>query len=496
MPLDIHDNGVFMHVGLVLPSFDLATSISGAIKLKRGFLPPLGIGYIASSLKAHGHEISFVDACALGLDTMGTVSAVLAEKPDLVGISCLTRLSDAAYSLAREIKVCEPEMPIVLGGAHATSFYDEILDVCPHVDVVVPGEGERVFVELVNRIEQGKPIDDIEGILYRDADGNSVATPNAEHVKNLDSLPHPDRSIYKNELYVPLPSQNRRMPATTMITGRGCPYGKCRFCYQGGRYAHHYRRRSPEHVVDEIRHLVRDMGVREIVFQDDSFCLGGKWIRTFCDLLDRDKIDLTWAAQCRVDQVDPELLKRMAASGCYNVYYGFESGNERMLDLIDKGITLEQSRLAVKWAKDAGLEIRGSFIIGFPTETPEISAETIRFACELNVDYMIFYPYRVQHGTRLEEFALSEGRLLNKELVVHVPSYLPNTYSSADQLARTIKRAYLKYYLRPRYIGRALWRTRKPVVIKNHFDSFLFWLGMVLPKRKSAPPLQPHANVD
>ncbi len=483
-----------MRVSLVMPSFDLASSLGGGVKARRGMLPPLGVGYLASALEAHGHEVSFVDACLLGLDTADTASMVLADEPDLVGISCLTRMADSAYALATEIKGRDPNIPVVLGGPHATSFYAEILDACPEVDVVVPGEGELVFAELVNRLENRGTLDGVAGILYRDDSGRTVTTPNAELVKDLDALPHPARHVYRNDLYAPLPNQRRRTPATTAITARGCPYGKCRFCYQGGRYGACYRRRSPDNVVDELRHLVRDLGYREIVFQDDSFCAGTRWINEFCDRLDEEKLDVTWTVQARVDTVTPTLLKRMAAAGCYNVYFGFESGNQELLDLIRKGITLEQSRNAVRWAKEAGIEVRGSFILGLPTETPEMGEQSIRFACELDVEYMLFFPYHVQRGTALEEIALREGTLLEEQLDIHAPAYLPNGYSSAEQLSNLVKSAYRRYYMRPKYIARALWRARKPVVLRNYIESFIYWLGLMGPKRARATHPPAHAD--
>ena len=157
----------------------------------------------------------------------------------------------------------------------------------------------------------------------------------------------------------------------------------------------------------------------------------------------------------------------MAASGCYNIYYGFESGNQELLDLVDKGITLEDSRKAVQWAKEAGMEIRGSFILGLPTETPEMAEKTIQFACELNADWVLFFPYHVQRGTALEELAMKEGVLVEHDIDMHLPSYVPNGYSDSVELAAMIKRAFRTYYLRPRYMARALWRARNPAVLEE-----------------------------
>lgn len=464
-------------VVLVLPPFDLFGSYGGR-GIRRGNLPPLGVGYLAGSLELHGHTASLVDATALRTNIEETTAAVAAKRPDVIGISCVTRLADSAYALANTLKRRLPNVPVVMGGPHVTSFWRTILDECHSVDVLIPGEGERVFAELVDRLSGGGSFEDLPGIVYRNAQGSSVATPPAEWVRKLDELPNPARHIYQDDLYVPLPNQSRRRPATTVITSRGCPWARCTFCYQGGEYASGYRRRSPEHVVDEIARLVRDRGFRQIIFWDDNFCIRPEWVGRFCDLLDAEKLRVPWTVMARVNTVSLEMLRRMAASGCYNVYYGFESGNQEILDLINKGITLDDSRKAVKWAKEAGMEIRGSFILGLPTETPEMAERTIRFACELNVDWMLFFPYCLQPGTAIEELALREGRLTEHSMNMHLPSYVPNTYSSPAELSAMIKSAYRRYYLRPRYIMRALWQMRRPAAVRDYAEAFLFWLGL------------------
>ena len=459
-----------MRVVFVLPPFDIASAYGSMRKMQRGNLPPLGVGYLAACLKMAGHTPRLVDAVALGTGLEETVTKVLQENPEIT----------------REFKRQRPEIPVVLGGPHAASFAEEVLIDCDSIDVLVPGEGEIVLTQLVDRLSRGAGYEDVPGLIFRDESGAVRAMPMAPLVEDLDTIPDPARDIYQPELYLPLPNQCRQTPATTVITARGCPWGRCAFCYQGGRYSPPYRRRSPAHVVNEIARLAKDGGIREIIFWDDNFCVSPKWVHSFCDLLDREKLGVTWSVQGRVNTVTEAMLRRMAQSGCYNIYYGFESGNQEILDLVNKGITLEQSRAAVKWAKKAGMEIRGSFILGMPTETPEMAEKTIRFACELNVDWMIFYPYRVQKGTALEALALREGALLGNVTSVHVPSYVPNTYAGPEQLAHSIRSAYRRYYLRPRYAARALRRSRSWTAVKNNARAFALWLNVQRAKKAKA----------
>jgi len=469
-----------MKVALVVPPFSASPSDTAA-RIKPGKLrplPPLGLGYLAGVLEAHGHQVVLVDSQARQFTVSEAVDAIRAEGPDVIGISSFTVLSDVAYALTDAIKARDPNATVVIGGPHATAFHEAILEECDTVDFVVPGEGEQVFAGLVDCLANGAAHGDVNGIIFRDGAGQIVATPPAPCLRNLDELPHPARHIYANHHYTPLPNQSRRSPATTMMTSRGCPWARCRFCYQGGKYGSPYRRRSPENVVDEIAHLIQDGGIREVMFWDDDFCINSRWIDRFCDLIDERGLDLTWTVQGRVNTVKRAMLQRMAASGCYNIFLGFESGKQELLDLIDKGITLEQSRTAVKWANEAGLEIRGAFMFGLPTETPAMAEETIRFACELDVDYMVFLPLHIQRGTPLEEIALREGRLVDvqgEDFNWNTPSYVPNAYSAPEELAAVVRSAYRRFYLRPRYITRALWRARRPVVLRNYFTAFLHW---------------------
>ena len=477
-----------MKVVLVVPPFSVSPHAHAA-KIKLGKLrplPPLGLGYLAAALESHGHTVSLLDSQARQLSLNQVADAVLALQADVVGISSFTVFADVSYALAAAIKARDPRRTIVIGGPHATAFHEEILTDCSSVDFVVPGEADTAFPQLVDCLEQQIPFEQISGIIHRHASGGIVATPPAPILRKLDELPHPARHIYEDALYVPLPNQSRRRPATTVMTSRGCPWAQCRFCYQGGRYGSPYRRRSPENVVEELRHLVRERGLREIIFWDDNFCVNEKWIIAFCDLLDRERLDLTWTVQGRVNTVTRDMLLRIADSGCYNIFLGFESGNQALLDLIDKGITLEQSRTAVQWANEAGLEIRGAFMFGLPTETPATAEQTIRFACELDVAYMIFSPYHIQRGTMLEALALQEGRAVQVSQEAYdwtVPSYVPKAFSGPEELAAVIRAAYRRFYLRPRYIARALKRSRDPIVLRNYLHAFFHWINLTRPRR-------------
>lgn len=470
-----------MNVLLVVPPFSSSPSGHGA-KIRPGKLrplPPLGLGYLAAVLEQHGHHVQLIDAQARQWSIPKTVDAIVAAHPDVVGISIFTVYMDCSFGIAAAVRARAPEISIAMGGPHATAFHEAILRECAAVDYVVPGEAEYSFAALLDALAAGTPLSVVNGIVFRTKGGEIMATPPAEFVREIDTLPHPERRIFSDQPYIPLPNQSRRKPATTVMTSRGCPWAQCRFCYQGGKYGAPYRRRSPENVVDELRYLRRTLGFREVIFWDDNFCVNEKWITRFCDLLDTEKLDLTWTVQGRVNTVTPTMLERIAASGCYNIFLGFESGNQELLDLIDKGITLEQSRNAVVWANRAGLEVRGAFMFALPTETPEMAEKTIRFACELDVDFMVFSPFHIQRGTPIEARALQEGHVVPVDADAfdwHIPSYIPNAYTGPEHITGVLREAYRRFYLRPRYIRRALWRSRNPIVLRNYLHAFAHWL--------------------
>ncbi|MEX2015094.1 MAG: radical SAM protein [Candidatus Hydrogenedentales bacterium] len=471
-----------MKATFVLPPFDLSASYGSTTKMKRGFLPSLGVGYIASMIESRGHQANLVDAQIQDLTAAETAELVLKSDPAVVGISAMNVYAHTAYAVAGEIKRRAPGVVVVLGGPHATAAHREVLEECPAADAVIPGEGEVAFADLVDRVSRKEDYRSVKGLIYRDDAGTIQSNGQPELVDELDDLPHPARHLYDAYPYRALPNQVRREPSTTAISSRGCSWGKCTFCFQGGEFSPRYRRRSPQDVVNELIPLVRERGNREITFWDDTFAVNPRWIDEFCSLLQREKLNITWSCYGHMRAIRPEMLKKMSKAGCYNIYYGFESGVQELLDLVKKGTTRQQIRDTVKWTKQAGIEVRGSFILGFPTETPEQTLETIKFACELNADWMMFYPYHMMRGTPLEELARSDGFLMETQRTLHFPSFVSSGYESREQLHDMVRKAYLKYYLRPRYWGRAMWNMRRPSVAKYYLDAVKFWFELTTNK--------------
>lgn len=440
---------------------------------------PLGIGYIASGLQRAGHNAVFIDSQALGFGIAETLDRLKEESPGLVGIPCFAMGRFIVYELVRAIKKEYPFLPVVLGGPQLTAFTDQVFSECAEIDMALCGEADYTMAELATRLEAKSALDGIAGLVLRDSSGAVRREKPPAIIEDLDAIPFPARTVYQEGLYHPMPFMisQPKLAGERVITSRGCYWGKCRFCYQSGAYAPCFRRRSPGNVVEEIRILATEHGAKFIFFPDDNFFQNELWVERFCDLLDEIGIPLKWSAFGRVDTVTESMLHRAAQSGCIHISYGFESGNQEMLNFLSKGIRLEQSRQAVLWTKAAGIEIAGFMMLGLPRETPAMAKQTIRFAVELDTEYMKFDPYHVLEGTALAEVALQEGRLIEHDNEQFLdPSYVPNTYKDSAQINRMIRNAYWQFYFRPKYIFRALWRMRNPLLFMEYMEKL--WLGL------------------
>ncbi|MCK5861628.1 MAG: radical SAM protein [Candidatus Hydrogenedentes bacterium] len=468
-----------MKVLLINAPFDIPKMFGFKSRTKRLVYQQLGIGYIATGLEKAGHTVTFIDCQALQLNIEEAIVRLHQEAPDLVGIPCFIAGRFIAFELIKSIRTACPNLPVVLGGPQLTSFPEQSFNECPELELAILGEADFSLAELASKIESSNSLDDIPGLIRRDISGKLVYGPPQEIVQDLDTIPFPSRHIYQRELYNPMPfmMSQPNMPTERVITSRGCPWAKCRFCYQSNTKASYYRRRSPENVIAELRLLTEEHAAEFVFFTDDNFFQDEIWVKHFCDLFDLAGYSFKWNAFGRVNTVTQTMLQRASRSGCVHISYGFESGNQETLNLLRKGSTLQQNRQAAQWARDAGIEVAGFMMFGVPRETPEMAEQTIRFAIELNVDYMMFAPYHVFGGTPLAEIALQEGQLMEHDNVKFMlPTYVPNTYESAEQLNKMVRKAYFRFYFRPRYVIRALWRARKPGIFVNYVNKL--WIGL------------------
>ena len=343
------------------------------------------------------------------------------------------------------IKEDSPDTVICFGGSHATALPEDVLNnSC--VDFVVRGEGEYTFLDMA----KGIPCNEIKGLSYK-SEGGIIHNPNRP-VKELESLPRLSYHLLPVEKYSPTAGQCHRLPALAMVVSRGCP-GTCIFCCSSVTPTR-MRRFSPQRILDEIKFLVENYAVREIVFMDDTLTFPRKEMVALCNLLKEEKYDLIWDCSTRVDRVDESLLTLMKEAGCSQISFGVESGDDRILQSIEKGHTTDQVTRAVACARKCGLEVRGSFIVGFPEDTEKTMNKTIQFSLKLGLDLASFYIATPYPGTKMFEWAVNSDRLLTKEWSLYDQSHCCMDIIHADQ--KTVEDLYRKawkaFYLRPEYL--------------------------------------------
>ena len=469
-----------MKITLINPPYSLQERYGEKIPKDLQYtLPPLGLMYIASSLEKYNHKVSIIDIPAYNYTTQEIIEKIKQENPKIIGITALTPTINNTLKLSREIKQNFPNILIVLGGAHPSGFPQKILEENKFVDIIVIGEGELTFPELCDKIEKKKPLSTVKGIAYNYKD-KIIINPKREYVKNLDEIPFPARHLVPLKTkYKQLPYHYKKQPLVHMITSRGCPYGKCTFCFEAGRLGPYYRKRSPENVVEEIKQIINDYGAKEISFWDDNFVVGEKWVKKFNELLKKENIKISWSCSSRIDMLNEEILKEMKNAGCWTIFIGVESGDQDLLNRIKKGTNLEQIKQVVRMIQKLGIEIRASFMLALPGETPEKAEKTIKFAIELDPDYAQFCTTSPYDGTELYQDALASGSLL-KNLDYYnsmTPAFVPEGYSSLDEVKKMQEKAFRKFYMRPKFIYKKLRSIKSIEDIKRYYEGFKFYIG-------------------
>ena len=468
-----------MRVLFVIPPFGFRKE-GEKIKQKKGFMPPIGIALLGTILDEEGHDVRILDLQVDQFTEEELFTYIGKFQPHLVCLSMLDATMKLVNRIFSSVKQRYPEIITVCGGVHASMYPKETLRENNDIDYLAYGEAELTIKELVTALELKSDLHTVQGIYFRD-NGEIVSTGYRPLVKDLDLFPIPNRKFFDLKKYVPTPNQYKRMPATNMITGRGCTYSLCTFCFESTPYVREkgYRRVSVQRAIEEIKYLQKDYGIREIVFWDDEFLMGAEWVEEFCDELIAQNIGIVWSCYGKVNFVKPDRMKKMKKAGCWNIFFGLESGNQELLNFMKKGQTLDMIRNAVKWAHDAGIEVRGSFILGLPLETPEMGKKTVDFALSLDLDYGQFNLTTPFTGTEMYEACKSgvygqfHGEEDFEKYTTASVVFLPKDYHSEEQLLKLRDDAYKRFYIRPKY----WWLKVRSI---NSSEDFLrYWRGMV-----------------
>jgi radical SAM superfamily enzyme YgiQ (UPF0313 family) len=434
-----------MKICLISPPYNSAVkSVVGASP------PPLGLAYIASMLR-QSHEVKIIDSNILNY-TIGDVERELRSfNPDVVGITSVTPSIYEAYKVAETAKKVREDCIVVLGGPHATFTPRQTMEECKYIDIIVKGEGEETTRELIENIEKGASLKGVKGITFREKN-EIIDTEPRPFIKNIDNIPFPSRDLLPMHLY-----NFNGVKYTTMLTSRGCPFG-CSFCSSSRLFGGCWRGRSPENVLEEMKIVYEEYGIRNIEFIDDTFTLDQKRAEKICDGIIEQGWDISWGASSRVDTLSRELAEKMKKAGCWIIFLGIESGSQKILDAIGKRITLEQAKKAVKILKEAGIQVLGSFIIGFLQDTKETIKETIKFAKSLNLDYAEFSILTPYPGTPIFDYAKKNNMLLTEDWSKYTATepIIKIEGISEKEIKALFQKAYITFYLRPQIVMRWL----------------------------------------
>jgi anaerobic magnesium-protoporphyrin IX monomethyl ester cyclase len=459
-----------MKCALVIPAWSPAEIFSSRTAASQiNYWQPLGTLYVAASLRQAGHEVRFFNGAFQRHDEI--LSGLASFAPRIVGLYATAFGWRKAVRAAAEIRRVLPGTFIVAGGPYPSYAGAQCLPEAPEIDAVVVGEAEDALVELADRLRRGEDLAGLPGVAFR-CGSQVVENPPRSLNLDLDRLPFPARDLLGDAAaYVPPPATYRRAPVAVMITSRGCNR-RCIFCFQMDRARRHgIRYRGVDNVIAEIRHLVAE-GYREIKFLDDTLAADRARALEIARRIRAERLDIAWFASACVHQVDRELLEAFRAAGCWAVLFGAESGVQRNLDALRKGITLEQTQRAVRAARAAGLAVHTPFIFGIPGQTWEEGLETIRFACKLDPDIASFHALTPFPGSELWERRHELGTVA-EDLGAYTyqgAAFVPHTLTR-EQIQELRQRAYRTFYSRPRYL------VRRTLGIRSLHEVAAAWRG-------------------
>ena len=449
----------------------------GTFFAEMGIGPPLGILSLAAVLRERYRsdiELDIVQQVVDGLDFDQLERRIQLFKPDLVGFSVLSAEARDLHRAAQIARRTAPDAVIVVGGPHASVFYDKVLE-DKNIDFVVIGEGEETLVELIDRLNRGGSTEDLLGLACRDEDGKPVFTGPRPPIQDLDSLPMLawdliDLGAYRKWFSMNL--FNKRFPYAYVFSTRGCPY-RCVYCHNI--FGKKLRRRSPERVVDEIEYLAVSQGVKELLIVDDCFNLDLNHAKKVCDLIVERGIDVSIAFPngLRADIMDRELIRKLKAAGCYTITYAVETATPRLQKLIRKNLDIQKTSEVIRWTDEEGIIVQAFFMLGFQGETPEEMEQTIRFALDHPILKAWFFTVVVYPRMALTDLAREAYPQLDINWDQGSYFYFDEItfYQQATgvDLWKLARKAAIRFYSRPKTMAAILTRFPKNRTLARSF---------------------------
>jgi len=483
-----------MKCALVIPAWvpeDIFSSKTASSQIN--YWQPLGTLYVAAVLQRAGHEVRFFNGAFTTHEQI--VRDLKAFDPGFIGIYSTTFGWKKAKKTATDFRdMFQQRAFICAGGPYPIAMQEACLaDGGKSFDAIVCGEGEMTSLEIVERLESGKDLEGVQGVIYREGE-EIIKNPARPLIEDLDSLPFPARELLgDSNKYIPPPATYRRKPVAVLMTSRGCNR-RCIYCFQidkerksGIRY------RGVENVLAEIEHCLQQ-GYREIKFIDDTLAADYDRAMTLATEIKKRKLDFTWFASACVNQVDKPLLQAFKDAGCWAILFGAESGVQKNLNAIRKGTTPDQIRRAVKAAQEVGLRVNTPFLFGIPGETFEEGLQTIDFAIDLNPDMANFHAITPFPGTYLYDNLEKYGTISDdlSDFTYQGAAFIPYSMTR-EEILKLRQIAFKRFYSRPSFILKKLLELRTPHDFSTALKSLrsLFWIWTkndIFNKKDREPP--------
>lgn len=448
-----------------------------------GIAPPLGILYVATVLEERGHKVKVLDNDALRLDDEEILETFENFEPDIVGFSILVGTSENAHRLAGKIDEMSDDVKILYGGPLSTNFPEKIMERYEFVDYLIKGEGEFVTADLVDRLDEGKKIEDLECIAYRDEENTVRVNKGIARVRNLDELPIPNRELFGHEYDASCPLGSYEVNLTigrftSLLTSRGCP-NKCNFCISE---KNEWRTRKPEEVIDELE-MLYEKGYRHFFIVDNNFAADEDRVIEICQLIKKRDLDITWHVELSPRNGSYKLFKEMKEAGCEGILLGMESVNDDVLDYYSKESDANLNKRAVDNARKAGISvIAATFMVGAPNEGKDEMNETIEFTKNLDVDAIIISKLSLKPNTTLWNKMKDEGHLsqdlIDEKLEDTIKMHEVYEGHSEEELDKIIENGYTSFLWRPKFLLKQAYRTLRYKFRRNWLAQN--WRGILL----------------
>jgi anaerobic magnesium-protoporphyrin IX monomethyl ester cyclase len=410
-------------------------------------LPPIGLMYVAAALEKAGFEVQMLDNYLIKKPAEEVKQLALQFNPHMVGITCGSATYQRCIETTKAIKQVLPNCKVVVGGWHSSYMPDSLL-AKPEIDYVVMGEGEKAITQLAQQLVIGNKagVTHIAGLGFRHK-GIIIKNP-PRLIENMDEIPYPARHLLPLELYDRTIEFLNAKPADVMSITRGCVFN-CGFCETRKLWGNVCRGFSPKRVIGEIQNLRENYGTKGIYFINDNFTLRNKETVELCNLMIKDRLNLEWVCDTRVDLINQELLALMSKAGCKTIWFGVESGSKKILQRIGRNTTPQQTEKAFKLCKKNGIKVACSFMLGLPEETLSDMEVTLNFAKKLDPDWCQFNTFIAYPDSRLYNELLESGSYTKLDeflLSVKTDEYDYNSLLSVQ------KRFFKDFHMAPKQI--------------------------------------------